>query len=144
MDNTDIRINETFFSESWARGYNLDPKIRRKALKNQPELKKFSPTVPTINSLEKLFKVQWSEEFEKLMRNRLAMGGVRYGLFIDDRQPFDHLSSIPKRLQRFKDTGNGEYLVDIANLCMAEFIDRNHTNFHMNSIDDDNVHSEKL
>jgi len=78
-------------------------------------------------SLDHLEASQWSPEFERLMRNRMIMGGLRYGLLGAPGKPLhDHLSSIAKRLDTYRDTGNLELLVDCANLCLVEFVEGRH------------------
>ena len=88
-------------------------------------------------SLDKLRRSQWSETFERLMRNRLVMGSFRYGLLRrNSGAKFDSISSAIDRLQAYKDSGNQEHLVDAANLCLVEFVAESHPNAHMESIDD--------
>ena len=85
---------------------------------------------------------EWSSEFEQLMRNRLIMGGLRYGMFKDNgKKPYDRVGSISKRLKLFKETGNTELLVDIANFAMLEFLAAG-GGAKMQSIDDGDHHTE--
>lgn len=85
---------------------------------------------------EQLRASQWSPEFEEQMRNRLMMGAFRYGLLgAPDKPQFDHVPSIERRLQKYKETGNAEHLVDIANLCMCETLEPAHPNFHFDAQD---------
>lgn len=84
-----------------------------------------------------LKKTQWSEDFERLMRNRLIIGAIRYGLLNDSHKPkWDRISSINKRIDLYSETGNDEYLVDVANLCLLEFEEGIHPNKHLKSVDD--------
>ena len=70
--------------------------------------------------LESLAKTEWSSIFEQLMRNRLMMGALRYGLLHDSGKPnYKRTESIEWHLKMFKETGNAEHLVDIANQCLA-------------------------
>lgn len=88
-------------------------------------------------TLEQLEKVQWSREFERYMRNRLIMGGMRYGIFGQPGKPkYNSIESIEKRLAKYKETGNTELLVDIANLCMVEFVEGVHPNKHFSASDE--------
>ena len=90
-----------------------------------------------IPTLEELKLSEWSEEFEKLMRHRLIMGGIRYGLLHSPgRPPYDIVESIRERLDIFNDTGNAEILVDIANLCLVMFETKWHPKHHFKSVDD--------
>jgi dihydrofolate reductase len=69
-----------------------------------------------------LMETEWSQEFEERMRNRLIMGALRYGCMKAKGKPsYDRMSSIIKRANKYKETGNQEHLVDIANLCMLEY-----------------------
>lgn len=90
-------------------------------------------------SLAELRQSEWVPEFEQLMRNRLLMGAFRYGLLqekIDGQSHFKLLPSIRKRLDAYESTGNQEHLVDIANLCMLEFVMPSIHNAHFKPIDD--------
>ena len=86
--------------------------------------------------LEELYRTEWSSKFENLMRNRLVMGGMRYGrMGAKDKPKYDRISSIEKRLKKYQETGNQEFLVDCANLLMLEFVEPNRE-VHFKSIDD--------
>ena len=88
-------------------------------------------------TLRQLEKHQWSDKFELYMRNRLLMGGLRYGLMGEKGKPqYDSIASIRKRIELYEQTGNTEYLVDVANLCMVEFIEGKHPNKHFSATDD--------
>lgn len=88
-------------------------------------------------SLDALRVSEWSPEFETLMRNRMIMGAFRYGLLHRDNKPkYDHITSAIVRLQKFQESGNAEHLVDVANMCLLTFVERQHPNFHFSSADD--------
>lgn len=88
-------------------------------------------------TLQYLIETQWSNEFEQLMRNRLLMGALRYGLLQEPNKPhYDHLKSIIKRAHLYGQTGNDELLVDIANLALVEYVEGIHPNKHFESHDD--------
>ena len=89
-------------------------------------------------TLKQLEQAQWCDKFEYYMRNRLLMGGLRYGLMGEKGKPqYDSIASIEKRLKLYQETGNTEYLVDIANLCMVEFVEGKHPNKHFSATDDE-------
>jgi len=80
---------------------------------------------------------EWSEAFETFMRNRLIMGALRYGKLRSPEKPeWDRIPLIRRQLNLYEKTGNKEHLVDIANLCLVEFVECNHTNEHLSSSDD--------
>ena len=81
-------------------------------------------------------ETEWSPEFETLMRNRLLMGGIRYGKIGARNKPqYNRVRAAKQRLAKYNDTGNLEYLVDVANMCLLEFVESNHPLKHFNSID---------
>jgi len=91
---------------------------------------------------EELQKTQWSNIFEQWMRNRLIMGGMRYGLLGAKNKPkHDQIGSIKRRMAAYESTGNIEHLVDVANLCMVEYIEGDHPNKHFSAIDD-GIHTQ--
>jgi dihydrofolate reductase len=88
-------------------------------------------------TFEELQQTEWDVDFEKLMRNRLIMGATRYGRIGAKNKPkYDRINSMIKRLTKFQESGNKEFLVDVANLCLLEFVECNHPNQHFHAIDD--------
>jgi len=91
--------------------------------------------------LDDLQQTEWSPQFEQLMRNRLIQGAIRYGRMGHGSIPkgkniYHRAESIRRRIDRFEKTGNGEYLVDIANIALLMFEERYHPDFYFKSIDD--------
>ena len=88
-------------------------------------------------SLAELRESEWSPEFEKLMRNRLLVGRFRYGKIDRTHSTnYDRIGSALKRLHTYRETGNLEYLVDAANLCLMEYEHSDHPNKHFDAADD--------
>ncbi|MBU2018174.1 MAG: hypothetical protein KJ941_00895 [Bacteroidetes bacterium] len=88
-------------------------------------------------SLDDLSRTEWSDEFEQLCRNRLIIGALRYGRLNAKNKPqYNRIESIRKRLLNYEQTGNTENLVDIANICLCEYVEGNHPNKHFAAIDD--------
>ncbi len=97
-----------------------------------------------IDSYEALSTSQWSPEFERLMRNRLIMGAIRYGRFHKPgKAKYDRVASIIRRIQAYSQTGNQEYLVDAANEALCEFIEPSHPHPIWDP-QDDGQHTEEL
>lgn len=94
-------------------------------------------------TLDDLARSEWSPRFESLMRNRLIMGAMRYGpLHAPGKRQWNRPMAIRKRMRQYEETGNLEYLVDIANLALLEFEEGAHPTKHFSAaIDGD--HSQK-
>lgn len=72
---------------------------------------------------EFLQETQWSPRFERLMRNRLIMGCLRYEPFSAKREHFEYdcASEAIKRILLYQQDGNKEHLVDAGNMCLLQF-----------------------
>ena len=96
---------------------------------------------PTAYRYEMLTRTEWSPEFEQLMRNRLVMGALRYGLINDKRKPaWNKPLRIVLEIAAYLRDFNKERLVDIANMCLLMFVEDGGT-FEPK---DDCNHTEKL
>jgi hypothetical protein len=114
--------------------------IRASLLKNCGYFEKPKGKMP---ELKELYASEWCEEFVILMRNRMVMGAFRYGRLKAPGKPqFDRLSSILERLKLYEETGNLEILVDVANLCLLEFVEGEHPKRHWKAVDD-GTHAER-
>lgn len=77
------------------------------------------------------------------MRNRLIVGGFRYGRLGQHGKPnYDRIGSIEARLDLYRLFGNQEHLVDIANLALCEFVEGVHPQQRFESISSHNHHTE--
>ena len=78
----------------------------------------------------------FSDEFIWLMKNRMVASHYKYG-WVDQTYPelAQAVKSIPTRLERYLETGNREWLVDIANFAMIEFMCPSHPNAHFRGTD---------
>lgn len=87
--------------------------------------------------MDELRLSEWSPEFEKMMRNRLVMGAMRYGRFgTSEKSGYDCIGSIIEKAKAYRATGNDELLVDIANLALVEFVEGSHPLKHFEAADD--------
>jgi hypothetical protein len=95
------------------------------------------PNYPMAPPLDELQRTQWCREFEQLMRNRLIMGFFRYGDIHKNNTTTDaKIASLEKRLRLYRETGNLEVLVDMANIALVEFMHSTHPNKHFSAADD--------
>ena len=67
---------------------------------------------------------EYSEEFDKLRKNRVEVSLYKYG---PARENFgagrvDAIGSLELCLDKFKKTGNTEYLLDVANYAMFRYM----------------------
>jgi hypothetical protein len=101
--------------------------------------KPLRPDLPTLRAS------QWNRRFERLMRNRLVMGAFRYGTFAEQgRTRYNNPDGIVRHLQAYRETGNAEHLVDIANLALVEFTLPSHQEYHWEAIDDGDHHTKRI
>lgn len=88
-------------------------------------------------SLEALEMSEWFPGFERLMRNRLIMGALRYGrLHAPGKPAYNRVASIVRRALNYERTGNLEHLVDIANEAGLEFTESFNPLAHWETQDD--------
>lgn len=96
--------------------------------------------MPEAWDLARLERTEWSPDFERLMRNRLMLGSIRYGRLGSHgtrggKPLWDYVTNAIAMLQEFKATGNVELLVDSANACLLEYVDGRHPLRHFQSAD---------
>ena len=76
-----------------------------------------------IDTKEEILKRDFSEQFVQCMKNRIVVSHHKYG-WASDSYPelLQAYKSIQTRLDLYLKTGNTEYLVDVANFAMLEFL----------------------
>lgn len=76
-----------------------------------------------------MFDSEFSEQFIQGMSDRMAVSYIKYGAI---RQAFpdkvNAIKSLELRLKQYKETGNTEFLMDVANYAMIEFMLPAHPN----------------
>lgn len=86
---------------------------------------------------ENIENATWSYEFEHYQRNRLILGALRYGrVLTPGRSKYDRVSGMFRYIKEYENTGNLECLVDVANYCMLEFLESDHSLKHFAATDD--------
>ena len=92
-------------------------------------------------------KVQWtagipatefSEQFAQGMADRMAVSYCKYGA-VAEAYParVDAIESLKKRLDKYAQDGNTEWLMDVANFAMIEFMHPRHPAAHFTATDSD-------
>lgn len=80
---------------------------------------------------------EYSEKFDKLRKNRVETSFYKYGS-VKKNYANGNIQAIPTLelcLQKYKETGNTEYLCDLANYAMFEFMFPQHPKAHFNATD---------
>lgn len=81
---------------------------------------------------------EFNETFVEGMRKRMAVSYHKYGFMKDAAAAgVDQPASLVVRLQRYLDTGNTEWLMDVANMAMIEFSHPCHPEAHYRPTDSD-------
>lgn len=85
---------------------------------------RWPPTVP---------ETEYNRDFLQGMLNRVAMGYQKYGP--KEKVDTQWVESIEMRIEKYRQTGNTEWLIDIANYAMLEFMQPRHPNAHFRATD---------
>jgi hypothetical protein len=77
---------------------------------------------------EDILKTEFSPKFMELMKNRMIMSFYKYGPVRQNAgdKLVNEVESLKLRLKKYEQTGNTEYLVDVANFAMIEFMFPSH------------------
>ncbi len=83
---------------------------------------------------DEVLKTEYSPEFNKLRKNRMVTSYYKYGPIKENYEGrlVSAISNLEKRLQLYKESGNIEYLLDVANFAMIEYMYPQHPKAHMN------------
>ena len=84
--------------------------------------------------MDNILRTEYSDEFNSLMKNRMIMSFYKYGPIKENygNRLVKAIPNLEKRLNMYKETGNTEYLVDIANFAMIEYMYPQHPKAHFN------------
>lgn len=75
--------------------------------------------------IEAILKTEYSERFDEIRKNMMVTSYFKYGPMRENYGKFkcmDALGNIEKRIAKYKETGNTEFLADVANFAMIEFM----------------------
>jgi hypothetical protein len=83
-----------------------------------------------------ILKSEYLEYFDQLRKNRMVVSFHKYGPVSENYREklISAIYNLEKRLQLYKETGNIEYLCDIANFAMIEFMYPQHGKAHFNDL----------
>lgn len=80
---------------------------------------------------------EFDETFVVGMRKRMAVSFHKYGPVAAAAGKVDALASLEQRLEKYRETGNTEWLMDAANFAMMEFMQPQHPQAHFRGTDAD-------
>ncbi len=87
---------------------------------------------------EDILKTEYSQRFDKIRKDMMCVSYYKYGSVAENyrtEKTIDAIGSLEKRLQKYKETGNTEFLADIANFAMIEFMFPQHNKAHYKPTD---------
>ena len=92
----------------------------------------------TLTFLDKVPTTEFSVPFVQGMVDRMNMSFFKYGA-VAEAYPtkVDAIASLRKRLDKYEETGNTEWLMDVGNFAMIEYMHPRHKNAHFESTDSD-------
>lgn len=73
---------------------------------------------------EEILKTEYNEQFDNIRKRAMVNSYYKYGPLAKNYKEYkclDAIANLEKRLQKYKETGNTEFLVDVANFAMIEF-----------------------
>jgi hypothetical protein len=90
----------------------------------------------TISTVPAVPESEVSVEFLTGMVRRMEVSYFKYGGVVEAYpQKVDALASLQKRLERYAEDGNREWLMDVANFAMIEFMHPRHEQAHFRATD---------
>lgn len=72
-----------------------------------------------------ILKTEYSEKFDEIRKAMMVTSYFKYGSMQENYEKFkcmDAIGNIEKRLAKYLETGNTEFLADVANFAMIEFM----------------------
>jgi len=92
--------------------------------------------MPKPMTIDEVLATEFSERFVKGMRDRMVVSYHKYGpLVLAYPDKVSALQSLSQRLDKYRETGNTEWLMDVANFAMIEFMRPSHPQAHFRGTD---------
>lgn len=91
-----------------------------------------------MSELDKILATEFCLEFVEKMKRAMTASFYKYGPVKENYpQNVDAVESLKKRLKQYAETGNTEYLIDVANFAMIEFMYPKHEKAFYQATDSD-------
>lgn len=88
-------------------------------------------------SIPEILRTEFSNDFVEGMRKRMAISFHKYGPIANAYPSKVHaILSLKQRIEMYEQTHNTEYLMDIANFAMIEFMYPRYNDAHFTPTDD--------
>lgn len=87
---------------------------------------------------DEVLKTEYSETFDELRKKAMVTSYYKYGPLKKNYKEYscmDAVANLKKRLEAYEQTGNTEFLVDVANFAMIEFMMPQHEKAHYKPTD---------
>lgn len=78
-----------------------------------------------LSKFKDILATEWSSKFEEAMKCAIINSYYKYGKASENYGKYkclDARANLRKRLEEYEKTGNTEFLVDVANFAMLEFM----------------------
>jgi 1,2-phenylacetyl-CoA epoxidase catalytic subunit len=76
-----------------------------------------------MKSIEEVLSTEYSTEFDEKRKKAMTLSYHKYGaLHLNYPDNVDAIESLKMRLEKYAKTGNTEFMVDVANFAMIEFM----------------------
>ena len=86
--------------------------------------------------IKEILGTEFSEDFVQKMKNRMVVSFCKYGSIAEGYpKNVNAIESLKVRLEKYEETGNTEFLCDVANFAMIEFMLPRHEKAHFKPTD---------
>lgn len=92
-----------------------------------------------VKYLDAILKQEYNEEFDERRKKRMLVSYYKYGPMKKNYEDklINAVESMLLRIEKYKETGNTEYLADVANFSMIEYTHPQHSLVHFKATDSD-------
>lgn len=91
-----------------------------------------------MTDLDSILKTEYSEIFDTIRKSMMAVSYYKYWPLQKNHGKdnlMDAIDNLKIRLNKYEETGNTEYLADVANFAMIEFMSPQHTKWRYEPTD---------
>lgn len=91
-----------------------------------------------MDKFDEILSTEYSDRFDEIRKMMMVASYYKYGPLKDNystHKTINCIDSLEKRLKKYKETGNTEFLCDIANFAMIEFMSPQHEKAHYKPTD---------